>query len=75
VNPDPQTVVVAIGVVALLGGLWAIGRGLRSDVREIVRDEVAPMREIQKTHGEEIEKLRGAKSDAFQRIARLEAHQ
>lgn len=65
-NPDPQIAVIAIGVVILLGGLLAIGRGLRNDVREIVRDEVAPMRETQKTHGDEIRELR-------QRIARREA--
>ncbi len=72
-NPDPQVAYLAVGVVALLGGLWAIARGLRTDVREIVRDEVAPMRETQKIHGDEIRDLRCAKSDAFQRIARLEA--
>lgn len=72
-NPDPTTLSVALGVLVLLGGIWAIGRGLRSDVREIVRDEVAPLKAQVETQAHEIEKLRGAKSDAFQRISRLEA--
>lgn len=67
---DPQVAVVAFALIFLLGGIWAIGRGIRSDVREIVRDEVAPMRETQRVHGEEIEKLRAAKSDTYQRLAR-----
>lgn len=67
---DPQVAVVAFALIFLLGGIWAIGRGIRSDVREIVRDEVAPIKTKVDSHEKEIDGLRAAKSDTYQRLAR-----
>ena len=41
--PDLQIAAYAVGVVTVVGGMAAIARGLRQDVREIVRDLMEPM--------------------------------
>lgn len=41
--PDIQIAAYAVGVVTVVGGMAAIARGLRQDVREIVRDLMEPM--------------------------------
>jgi len=40
---DAQLAAYAVGVVTVVGGMAAIARGLRQDVREIVRDLMEPM--------------------------------
>lgn len=41
--PDIQIAAYAVGILVLIGGLAAIARGLRQDVREIVSDLVKPL--------------------------------
>ena len=41
--PDLQIAAYAVGVLTVGGGMAAIARGLRQDVREIVRDLMEPM--------------------------------
>ena len=41
--PDIQIAAYGVGILVLIGGLAAIARGLRQDVREIVTDLVKPI--------------------------------
>lgn len=43
--PDAQIAYYAVGVVLIIGSQAAIARGFRGDVRQIVEDLMAPLRE------------------------------
>lgn len=43
--PDAQIAYYAVGVVLIIGSQATIARGFRGDVRQIVEDLMAPLRE------------------------------
>lgn len=81
---DAIVFIVFGGVVSLLVGSWFFLRSFLAEMRQIrddiekmvgraVGSAIAPLSQKVEAHAAEITALRAAKSDAYQRIARLEA--